>query len=226
MSNFNFKNPPHTNPEQSKRLLDLGLDRNTADFYCTVIESGFTKSRIVPEGFEFDGDDIPLWSIGRLLEMVPHRLKIKGNIITDTVPDEDFTGETLMDSIIDMIEFQIEEDYFCEDYISSKKIKIVKDLAFYEIPQLFLAEDEVKNYYIGLAQLDFTYLIIKIVSQKPIKELLNGTTDLRELFEGSKYYYKSNYSGLRLTDEDFFIITKIDKSLITEDMLPEKGFFI
>ena len=226
MNNFNFKNPPHTNPEQSKRLLDLGLDRNTADFYCTVIESGFTKSRIVPEGFEFDGDDIPLWSIGRLLEMIPHRLKIKGDTITDTVPDEDFTGETLMDSIIDMIEFQIGEDYFCEDYISSKKIKIVKDLAFYEIPQVFLAEDEVRNYYIGLAQLDFTYLIIKIVSQKPIKELLNGTTDLRELFEDSKYYYKSNYSGLRLTDDDFFTITKIDSSLITGDMLPEKGFFI
>lgn len=55
---------------------------------------------------------------------------------------------------------------------------------------------------------------------------MSGTTDLRELFDDSKYYYKASYSGLRLTDEDFFIITKIDESLITEDMLPEKGFFI
>ena len=112
----NFKNPTHTSPEQSKRLLDLGLDRNTADFYCTILESGFTKSRIVPEGFEFDGDDIPMWSVGRLLEMIlPFRLSMRVNTIT--ILGEDFTGETLMDSIIKVVEHFINKKCFCRDYI-------------------------------------------------------------------------------------------------------------
>ena len=217
----NFKNPPHTNPEQSRRLLDLGLDRNTADFYCTVIESGFTKSRLVPEGFEFDGDDIPLWSIGRLLEMISHRLEIKGNTITDTVPDEDFTGETLIDSLIDLIEFQIEEDYFCEDYISVKQLHFVKELVYYEGVQVFLAEDEVKSYYIGLAQPEWSYLVVKIGDQRPLKELLTGNTDLRSIYKSSKSFY--------ILEGDFnedFTVTRINNSQVTEEMLPGEGFFI
>lgn len=111
-----FKNPPYTSPEQSKKLLDLGLDRNTADFYCTILESGYTKSRLVPEGFDFDGDDIPQWSISRLLDMIlSFTLSVRLNTIT--ILGEDFTGETLIDSIIKVIEFLISKNCFRRDYM-------------------------------------------------------------------------------------------------------------
>lgn len=224
MSNFNFKNPPYTNPEQSKKLLDLGLDKNTADFYCTILESGYTKSRLVPEGFEFDGDDIPQWSISRLLEMIPHRINIKKNTITDTVPDEDFTGETLIDSIIELIEFQIMEDYFCEDYISTKYLRISDELVYFDGIQVFLAEDQVRNYYIGLAQHDFSYLVVKLENYKPIKELLYKA-DLRKFFtEGKLFFFVDSISDV--SKDECFIVTKIDKDSITEDMLPGEGFIL
>lgn len=82
-----------TNIEQSKHLLELGLDTATADMYY---EGGCSKflsvgeadlSKTYDDGEEKDAD-IPAWSLSALLEVMPpyikgHHLKIEKTRITD-----------------------------------------------------------------------------------------------------------------------------------------------
>lgn len=64
-----------TNPEQSKRLLELGLPADSADCYYRDFAS--SKVRLIPNVREMDdklGIDtnflIPCWSVGRLIEIL------------------------------------------------------------------------------------------------------------------------------------------------------------
>lgn len=66
-----------TTREQSERLLALGLKVETADMFYAALHKG-TKVvgyRISPvyndEQFEIFTDDIPAWSLNRLIEMMP-----------------------------------------------------------------------------------------------------------------------------------------------------------
>lgn len=71
-------NRDYTTPEQSKRLLELGLQPNSANLYYTRFGSEtfvtppklcYAKSYfyIVPDGFE--DFYLPCWSVGRLMEI-------------------------------------------------------------------------------------------------------------------------------------------------------------
>jgi len=57
-----------TSVEQSKRLIDLGLDPKTADMYYINGENLTLGSW---EENEHDWDDVPAWSLGSFLNLMP-----------------------------------------------------------------------------------------------------------------------------------------------------------
>ena len=62
----------YTTIEQSKRLLELGLPKDTADMYYSAICFGgmYDKNPSVCATGTFSGYiDLPCWSVGRLIEM-------------------------------------------------------------------------------------------------------------------------------------------------------------
>ena len=70
----------YTSIEQSRKLLELGLDANTADFHC--IDDHYNIPEVIA-GFcngwyedykESDRDYIPIWSVGALLEVMPEQI--------------------------------------------------------------------------------------------------------------------------------------------------------
>ena len=74
-----------TSREQSERLLALGLKKETADMYYSAIHNGNkVVGYRVAQGynykhFEVFADDIPAWSLHRLIEMMPKNIAIDGD---------------------------------------------------------------------------------------------------------------------------------------------------
>ncbi len=61
----------YTTKEQSKHLVELGLDQNTADMYYDGygrLPQGYAYTLISPNSFECD---YPCWSLTALLELMP-----------------------------------------------------------------------------------------------------------------------------------------------------------
>ena len=148
-----------TTREQSQRLLDMGLKPETADmvyhFTGSSIEAiqwelqtkpptlrgGFwTKKRI--EGLArrgesgeevFDklwGKDIPAWSLSRLLELLPNKIKVAehefifalmheydGSWCASYCGAKFFIKGTIFEACTSMIEWLIKNDYFNKDYL-------------------------------------------------------------------------------------------------------------
>jgi len=69
----------YTSIEQSKKLLELGLDPNTADMEyllhrddgSTVLGSPFIKDDLAERGEERVFDYLPCWSVGALIDAMP-----------------------------------------------------------------------------------------------------------------------------------------------------------
>ena len=118
---FNFNSAICTSLEQSRRLLALGLKKETADCWHTLCwspEDGITN-------------DIPAWSLHRLIEMMPdiikdniegmlYHLSIDGNNVFYETRNNDlcqFFGDSLYICIIDCIEWLINEGYFNKEYL-------------------------------------------------------------------------------------------------------------
>lgn len=133
MEKFEFKSDICTSVEQSKRLLKLGLKKETADchwfYHNGEIKIGFdliSCENLYPKYY------IPAWSLYRLIEILgPHRLPIhfrkKGRVdITTSHINQGCSGRSgynYYDSIIDCIAWLINEgyDYFNKDYLEDKK---------------------------------------------------------------------------------------------------------
>ena len=68
-----------TTIEQSKKLIELGIDRTTADMYYSFdynIEEYDEDAQIIPKSelgqhFSLFPDDIPAWSLTALLGLIP-----------------------------------------------------------------------------------------------------------------------------------------------------------
>lgn len=93
MSNFNFTSQVCTSRSQSKRLLALGLKKETADMHYPTISDDEHTIRACWEDFwgsrkAIDGyirrRCIPAWSLHRLIEMMPD--KIAYPTIYDSAP--------------------------------------------------------------------------------------------------------------------------------------------
>ena len=130
---FNFKSQVCTDKVQSERLLALGLKKETADMRWERISEKYayypsTKTPYV-------SSDIPAWSLGRLVEMMPNNIHKYNDIADLSVSNElvqyrfydvdynhdvcleHFNDGTLYDNIIDCIEWLIKEGYFNKEYL-------------------------------------------------------------------------------------------------------------
>ena len=128
---FNFNSQICTRREQSERLLSLGLKKETADMYlCPSIDGIIYQVVQLPES-SFAEDEIPAWSLNRLIEMMPLDVVPEGgfdNIFTLTkgypsgysVEYDGFSyyhKKNIYDTLIEGIEDLIKEGYFNKEYL-------------------------------------------------------------------------------------------------------------
>ena len=129
---FNFNSQICTTREQSERLLALGLKKDTADMFHAAIHKNakVVGYRVSPsynaEQFEIFTDDIPAWSLGRLIEMMPLDVfdycftLIKNYPNGYSVEYDDssyYYKENIYDTIIEGIEHLIKEGHFNKEYL-------------------------------------------------------------------------------------------------------------
>lgn len=151
MKNFEFKSAICTSVEQSKRLLELGIKKETSDMMY-ITKCATTLGIPIPGKYRFYSlilssysppidkyaIHIPAWSLHRLVEMIPldiwhteyengPRLKhtfwfCKHAPSYNSVENIDFRAHpNLYDNIIDCIEWLINEGYFNKDYLEEKR---------------------------------------------------------------------------------------------------------
>lgn len=119
-----FSSQVCTDESQSKRLLKLGLKPETADCYIRPNENGIYSSWIGKPSLP---DDIPAWSLHRLMELcpllmnpprylsvTPHRTSY--NLFYDDVYIS-FGGKSTYDNLIDCIKWLIDENHFNNKYL-------------------------------------------------------------------------------------------------------------
>ena len=125
---FNFNSQICTTREQSERLLALGLKKETADMWYPHFAKTYPIS-LVDE--VLTTDDIPAWSLHRLIEMMPFDVIPEGgfdNCFTliknypkgYSVEYDGFSHyhkENIYDTIIEGIEHLIKEGYFNKKYL-------------------------------------------------------------------------------------------------------------
>lgn len=110
MTNFEFKSAICTSRSQSEKLLALGLKKETADMrlrwlYCYRDEDYYQP---IPNDFATSYDDIPAWSLHRLLIMYRDNYSF-------------FSLDNAYDELIDAIAIDIEKGTFNKDYLEEKK---------------------------------------------------------------------------------------------------------
>ena len=127
MSVFNFKSQICTSREQSERLLALGLKPETADMWYPH----FARTCPIPLVDEtLASDDIPAWSLHRLIEMMPRKIEceVENGLSIDLFhTDYDgvtyyevigyYTDKNLYNAVISCITDLIKEGYFNKNYL-------------------------------------------------------------------------------------------------------------
>lgn len=136
---MDFNSQICTTKEQSERLLALGLKAETADMmYC---KTAYGEYITVKDNDYLEHLDIPTWSLDRLIEMMPKRIKnLKEDwdmcghdiafVITEELdvnyeePFEDepcynryFYEGNLYDKIVNSIAWLIQQGYFNKEYL-------------------------------------------------------------------------------------------------------------
>ena len=104
-----------TSREQSKRLLSLGLKKETADMHWyrpAEFEHDYWFEGI---GQEWSANDIPAWSLHRLMEMVFNSL----NDADADAEDEIYfiRQKNPFESMLELFEWLIKEGYFNKEYL-------------------------------------------------------------------------------------------------------------
>lgn len=106
----------------------------------------------------------------------------------------------------------------------NKYINIERILEYYDVPQLFIGRDKIGTRYLCLLFDDSeTYHYISIaISLEKLSLFISGKLDLRELYiypEFENEYYKVSYNN------NTFILEQFPAEALSEDMLPEQGYF-
>lgn len=128
-----------TTREQSERLLSLGLKRETADMSYTAIvvnhKADYRLDCSTPKSI-----DIPAWSLGRLIEMLPSPIYPKEELpsfsgcaylnlaqiavwydYTDYDMDDrtliSWSGNGFFSAVVNCIEWLIQKGYFPKEYL-------------------------------------------------------------------------------------------------------------
>lgn len=122
-----FKTQVCTTIEQSNKLIELGINPDTADmgwFKAYSLKGEIYKPFIKEYKLENYKTDIPAWSLHRLLKMLPEEIYIDGELIELNITpiyvayqNEDFSimagaisGENIYGDIINCIEYLIKEE--------------------------------------------------------------------------------------------------------------------
>ena len=123
---FNFSSQICTTREQSERLLELGLKKETADMKHIPYSSDVIPKQY-DDNFGFnDSEYVPTWSLNRLIEMMPLDVfdycftLIKNYPNGYSVEYDDssyYHKENIYDTIIEEIEHLIREGYFNKEYL-------------------------------------------------------------------------------------------------------------
>lgn len=129
---MNFTSQICTTEKQSKRLLALGLKKETADMiHCEKLTNAYIASIELRKRMdELKWDWIPAWSLHRLIEMMPDEIFYEDStlilgVFGDGVYYADneygevfksFDGN-LYNCIIKCIEWLIKEGYFNKEYL-------------------------------------------------------------------------------------------------------------
>ena len=132
-----FSSSVCTSRVQSERLLALGLKKETAD----MCYPHFAKSYPIPLVDDvLTADDIPAWSLGRLIEMLPNPIPISEYLPTfhhyaylnlskvsvdyswEYYDGEEralvsFCGKGFFSAVVDATEWLIKEEYFNKEYL-------------------------------------------------------------------------------------------------------------
>lgn len=132
MDKIEFNTQICTNKEQSKRLIDLGLNPNTSDMHHYRWSEGYWDIQNCPPRGS-NSNFIPAWSLHRLYEMCPgclfklrfalNKIVIGDGIFYCTENNNVRLGQSfsqhcnLYDNIIDCIEWLIKNNHFNKDYL-------------------------------------------------------------------------------------------------------------
>ena len=124
----------YTTIEQSKHLLELGLDAKSADMcywmqYHRAIDGGGQHLEDTPSIGKGNKGSIPCWSVGSLLEVIPKRIKVEGELTSTWQLKKEANGyaiyyesisldwysncigETLIEAAYNMIVWLLENEY-------------------------------------------------------------------------------------------------------------------
>lgn len=123
-----------TTREQSKRLIELGLNPNTSDMHHYRWSEGYWEIENCPPRGS-NSNFIPAWSLHRLIEMLPNKIEWLSVMLSrtsyhpviykDKIEYIDMEGwrhvfsdkDNIYDNIIDSIEWLIKENYFNKEYL-------------------------------------------------------------------------------------------------------------
>ena len=112
---FNFTSQICTTKEQSKRLLDLGLKRETADMHHYKWSEGYWDIQACPvRGTE--PCYIPAWSLHRLLCLLPTEYTYDIDF-QQIMQDFVFGSQDMYDEVVSCIETLIEAGYLYQEYL-------------------------------------------------------------------------------------------------------------
>ena len=103
-----FNSQTCTTIEQSKKLLELGLKPETAD--CVHFSVNGKEYLTIIDEPEFDEEDIPAWSLHRLLELN------SASIMEGTIALLEY--DNTYDDIIEDTEWNIKKGYFNKEYLN------------------------------------------------------------------------------------------------------------
>lgn len=129
MKNLTFNTQICTTVEQSKRLLELGLNADTADM-CWLAKKLWGDDVEIPEEdrsyilstdkddsfcSRYDVDCVPAWSLHRLIAMLPDRDRA---YLTDCCDFKDCSR--IYDEVVFLIEWIIENGHINKEYLKEE----------------------------------------------------------------------------------------------------------
>ena len=110
-----FKSQICTDINQSRKLLELGLKKKTADMYYPMEKEGGELPKIADSFFGPVGNSLPAWSLHRLIETIDYPSNI--DAIKELLAAKTMFNNRLYDRVIDIIEYLIQKDEFNKDYM-------------------------------------------------------------------------------------------------------------
>lgn len=136
-----FKSQIATTIEQSKKLLKLGVNPKTADMYHWWEGNPYffpytLKLQDCVTPYELREEDVPAWSLSRLLEMMPRYIDEKEEVLLMIEPpivsyyDTKYRGQhhfttspNIFDNCVAMIDWLIRNGHFNKEYLAGKEDK-------------------------------------------------------------------------------------------------------